>query len=126
MSATTRTQPDSTPRVVQHRVGEVVVLRPRGGLDRALAEDLRQLAREANAPVIVHLDDCVLVDPRALQRVAFEWETRRPEMCIVCPRNSARQLLHRARVDRELLIFRDVDLAIEARRLGARWSIAPA
>ena len=113
MTATVRTQP--ALRVSQHRRDGVVVLRPIGALDRTLVDELRQLALEAHAPVVVELSECVLVDPAALQRIAQGWELYRPLMCIVCHRASGRQLLERAGVTEHAAVFERVGQALEAR-----------
>ena len=113
MAATVRTQ--RAQRVSQHRREEVVVLRPVGALDGTLVGEVRQLALEAHAPVIVELTECVLVDPAALQRIALGWERYRPQLCIVCHRASGRQLLERAGIDQHLAIFERVGQALVAR-----------
>ena len=121
MSTSIDTQPD-TPRVDRQRIGEMTVLRPRGRLDRDLADDVRQFALEAHGPVVIDLDDCALIDPASVQRLAFEWELYRPEMCVVSSRNATRELLHLASVDQELPVFADVDHAADARQASGRWS----
>ena len=122
MTTSIGTRPDDTPRVERLRIGDMTVLRPRGGLDRDLADDVRQFALEAHGPVVIDLDECILVDPRSVQRLAFEWEMYRPEMCVVSSRNATRELRHHVRVDEELLVFDDVDRALEDRRASGRWS----
>ena len=113
MTADVRTQ--KTQRVSHHRRDDIVVLRPIGALDGTLVDEVRELALGAHAPVIVELNECVLVDPAALRRIAQGWELYRPQMCIVCHRAGGRQLLARAGVDQHLAIFERVGQALVAR-----------
>ena len=123
MSATL-TPPSEPARVTQLRRDGVSIIRPTGRLDADLADEIRHLALEARAPVVVDLDDCVLIDPAAVLRIVSGWEFFRPEMCVVSSRPGARQLLQRAGVDAELAVFPSVDHAMDDRAdptTGDRW-----
>lgn len=104
------------PRVDQQRVDGAVVVQPIGRLDADLVGDVRQVALEAHAPVIVDLTGSVLIDPIAVQRIAHDWELYRPRMCIVCPRPTGRELLVRAGLHEHLAIFDDAEVALDALR----------
>jgi hypothetical protein len=122
MSAPVRTQ-SREPRIDRHRCDEVVILRPIGALDRLLVEELRDLVLSARAPVVIDMDECVLVDPAAVRRIALGWDLYRPDMCMVCRAAAARELLVRAGVYQYVAVFEAIDLAVRTRRQQhGRWS----
>lgn len=122
MRTTVRT-PQGGPRISEHRLDGVVVLRLTGGLDRALVDEVRKRAITARAPVIVDVDECVLVDPAPVQHLAMDWELYRPDMCIVTGCPGCREFLARAGIEEHLAVFERTDDAIDVRRsTGNRWS----
>jgi anti-anti-sigma regulatory factor len=121
VSATVQAGPNA-PRISQHRVGVVAVLSPRGGLDFEVAEELRELALGAHAPVVIDLGECVLIHPESIHRLAADQALHRPQMCLVCPRQSGRELLRLAAVDEHLAIFGTVEGALEELKRSKRWT----
>jgi hypothetical protein len=121
VSATVQAEP-TAPRISQHRVGAVAVLCPRGGLDFEVAEELRELALGAHAPVVIDLRECVLIHPESIHRLAVDRALYRPQLCLVCPRQSGRELLRLAAVDEHLAIFATVERALEALERGKQWT----
>lgn len=69
---------------MHHRHGDLVVLQPDGALDRSVVDELRSLALEAQAPVVVELHACLRFDADALRRPTEDWELFRPPMSLVC------------------------------------------
>lgn len=102
-------------RLEQIRTDEVVVLRPVGHLDDALADDIRERALEARAPVVVDLDACHQLDASAIDRIASSWTFFRPEMCFVCSAPVDRDLLAARRGAGSLAVFASVGDAVAAR-----------
>lgn len=117
MSATV---PTDASQIITEQQDGVVVLRPVGGLDRQLADEIRRCALEANAPVVVDLSDCILIDPASVDRLTLGGAWQRPPMSVVCHRASGRELLVRAGVHRRLPIFAGVEEAVEDLRPWTR------
>ncbi len=127
-----RTTPPHVPRrevgvTFESRRG-VLVLRPTGRLDRSTAERLRRDAASATGPVVVDLDDCVLVDPTAIDAIDVDGDGDGDlEVCIVCRRLSCRRLLARVGVTDRFAVFQRLEDALQARVLanagyGPGWS----
>lgn len=118
MTATVRPH-GGEARIVQVRRDPAVVIRPVGALDEDLADEIRELALEAHAPVVVDLGDCVLTSRRSIRRIALAWQLYRPQLCVVCRRDSGRPMLARAGIADHLAVFDSVDEALESlQRLG--------
>lgn len=127
MTATVRPE-GGEARIIQVRRDPAVVIRPVGALDEALADDIRELALEAHAPVVLDLGDCVLTNRRSIRRVALAWKLYRPHLCIVCHRDGGRQMLERAGIPDHLAVFDSLDEAMDALHRFGRdgWSPATA
>ena len=116
MTATVRPQ-GKAPRITQTRMDGATILRPIGALDGNLVEDIREVALEAHGPVVVDLEEAVLVDPTPLRRIVLGWQLYRPPMCIVCHRPAALELLHRADIGQHVAVFESVEAAL----IGGGW-----
>lgn len=108
------------------RLDDVLILRPQGGLDRSVVANLERSVAAATGPVVVDLDECVLVDPTAVRHVASAGPRDR-EVCIVSRRLSCRRLLARVGVTERLAVFQCLADALQARVLagsgyGSGWS----
>ena len=112
MTATVTPQ-GRAPRISQTRRSGATVLRPVGALDRSLAEEIRGIALEVHGPVVVDLEEAVLVDAASVQRIILGWQFYRPPMCIVCRRPAARSLLQRAEVHEHVSVFESVEAALD-------------
>jgi anti-anti-sigma regulatory factor len=104
--------------VAQQRRDGVVVLQPLGRLDDALADELRLLALEAHAPVVIHLDRCTTFEASAIDRLASAWQLHRPQLSLVAGDTGDRFMLERLASTWSVAVFGRVDDAIEARRRG--------
>ncbi len=102
-------------RLEQVRTGDVVVLRPVGRLDEALADDIRERALGAHAPVVIDLDRCLQVDVAAIERIASAWTMYRPEMCFACTEVGDRRMLEAHQPEGALAVFASVEQAVAAR-----------
>lgn len=139
MSATVRTQPpypqrdrstrvQAHPRIRVQRSDGVVVLQPLGALDARLVERLRRAALETSRPVIVDLDECVLIDATAVERMAIDPQLAgRADLCFVCRDGACRGLLGTTGVDGRFAVFTRVEDALQARVFardgyGAGWT----
>ncbi len=112
-------------RLEQVRTGDVVVLRPIGRLDDALADDIRERALEAHAPVVIDLDGCLQIAASAIDRIASAWTLYRPEMCIACSEPGDRRMLEVRQPGGALAVFASVEQAIAARDgLPGGWKTA--
>lgn len=137
MTATVGTDP--TPPKSEHRGDEhsiiarrshgVTVLKPLGSLDADLADELHAAARAVTGPVVIDLDECVLIDPGSLERLAADPALpNRPELAVACRRLSCRQLLTRAGIGEHVAIFDRLEDALQAREFarsgyGTGWEI---
>ena len=117
-----RRDPQSHPRIRVRTTEGVLVLRPLGALDRRLAERLRSAIASASTPVVVDLDDCVLIDPASLEHLADPVPDR--AVCMVSRREPCRELLDRTGVTDRVAVFKGVDDAVQA-RLFARSGYGP-
>ena len=134
MSATVRTQqhppePPERPvpqerhsttsgrsRVSVRRTDGVAVVRPVGLLDRSLVDKVRRAALDVDRPVIIDLDDCVVDDADALERIAVDPQlSALPELCLVTRSAAAHALLTSVGVDHRHPLFKRVDDALLAR-----------
>ena len=140
MTATARRAPlaadpgserDPGPVALAPQRGDIVVLRPTGALDAATIDRVRAAVRAAGGPVVIDLDECVLVDPAALEAVVHD--DSRPDrldpadVSIACGRLSCRTLLSRAGVTRRFAVFARIEDAVQARILwqdgyGSGWT----
>lgn len=102
-------------RLEQIRTDDVVVLRAIGHLDDSLADDIRERALEAHAPVVIDLDACLELDASAIERIATAWTLFRPEMCFACSEVGDRRMLEARRAEGSLPVFASVDHAVAAR-----------
>ncbi len=109
----TAASPAST--LVQVRTDDVVVLRPIGALDDALADDIRERALEAHAPVVIDLDACLQLDASAIDRITSSWTLFRPEMCFACGSVGDRRMLESRPAESALAVFASVEDAVGAR-----------
>lgn len=122
----------STP-VHQHRTDTgIVVLRPLGALDEALADDLRELCLEAHAPVVIDLEGCLRVETGGFHKLVDDWALYRPKMCVVCSDPGDVRMLETTSLRFPLPLFATVDQAVaalpekglgwppQAQRMGAR------
>jgi anti-anti-sigma factor len=123
-----RRDPQPHPRIRVRTTEDVVVLRPLGALDERLADRVRSAIDAATDPVVVDLDDCVLIDPAALGLVVPQ---RHPgstaEVCLVSRRVSCRELIDRSGVSDRVAVFCGVDDAVQAQLFarsgyGAGWA----
>jgi anti-anti-sigma regulatory factor len=109
--------------VVGERDG-VIIVTPLGALRDPLPVGLVDQLEAAigDRPVIVDLGQITLVSAAPVVGLAA-WVVaarRRPDQCcVVCPRGTARALLHQWRITRCLAVFGSVGDALQARRLGA-------
>ena len=128
MSATVRTQheeprrPDEPvasldrPRISVRRTDGVAVVRPVGALDRPVVDKLRRAALDADRPVVVDLDDCVIVDAEALDRIALDPQlSGLSEVCFVTRSTPVRDLLGRSDLAHRYPVFKRVEDALQAR-----------
>lgn len=99
-------------RILQMRRDAAVILRPEGVLDDEVADDLRMLALEAHAPVIIDLDGCVHIEGSAVRSLTDGWALYRPELCFACGPVGDRRMLQSADVAEPLPVFSDVDEAL--------------
>lgn len=97
------------------QLGDVLVIRPLGGLDRAAIARTRRAVAESELPVIVDLDECVLVDPGPLTNI----EAGDRETCIVSSRLTCRRLLARTGITAHFAVFQRREDAMQARLLAA-------
>lgn len=112
-----RLVPASPPEM--RRIGEVLVIRPLGSLDRDAVARLRRTASEADGPVIIDLDDCVLVAPVALVELDEQDDDAEPtELCFVSRRTTCRLLLLRSGLLDRFDVFRQLEDALQARVLA--------
>lgn len=102
-------------RLEQVRTKDVVVLRPVGTLDDTLADDIRERALEARAPIVIDLDGCLHLEGSAVQRIASSWTLYRPEMCFACSSVGDRRMLEGFQSDGALAVFASVDQAMAVR-----------
>ncbi len=109
-------EPVTAPLSIE-RIGEIVVLRPAGKLGRNDVEQLRDVIHGIDGPVVVVLDDCVLVAPTAFDRHDRD-DGHAVEMCIVCRRLTCRHLLARVGVADRFPVFQHLEDALQARVLA--------
>ena len=109
----------TAPAIASHHVSGVLVLRPIGRLGRDSIDRLRRLVRAADAPVVIQLDDCVLVAPSAFDRLQTEVEDHAIELCIVCRRLTCRRLLARVGITERFSFFQQLEDALQARVMAA-------
>lgn len=102
--------------VAQRRLADVVVLQPLAHLDLTLADELRLLALEAHAPVVVDLDRCLGFDAEAVERLASAWQLHRPQLSVVAGAPGDRVMLERLQLTWNLAVFASVEEAVQARR----------
>ncbi len=113
----TDNEPESSVSV--RRSHDVVVVRPRGGLDAALADELRSTVLDTSGPVVIDLDECVLIDPASLERLAADPALpETSELAIACRRLSCRQLLVRSGIGDHVAIFGRLEDALQAREFA--------
>lgn len=96
-------------------VGEVLVVRPLGGLDRAAVDGLRCIIQLATA-VILDLDQCVLIDPMALSEMDTGDDVHPVHVCIVSRRLTCRRLLVRLGIADRFAVFERLEDALCARK----------
>lgn len=96
----------------------VLVLRPQGPVDSSVIERVRTLVRDASTPVVIDLDESILVDRAALDEVV----RRRSfvpspsfDMCLVSKRLSCRRLLGHVGLSATIAVFQSIEDAIQAR-----------
>ena len=109
--------PASPPSTISiQRVKQVLVLRPTGRLDRHGVQRLREHVRAADEPIVIHLDDCVVVAPSAFDHLASpdHDDRSRVEVCIVCRRLTCRRLLARVGVLDRFPVFQQLEDALQA------------
>lgn len=111
-----RSGADSDEVLAFEQLGDVLVIRPLGGLDRVAIARTRQAVAESATAVIVDLDDCVLLDPGPLTNVEATGER---ETCIVSSRLSCRRLLARTGITAHFAVFQRREDAMQARILAA-------
>lgn len=102
-------------KLEQIRTEDVVVLRPVGSLDDAMADDIRERALDAHAPVVIDLDACLQLDASAIDRITSSWTLYRPEMCFACGAVGDRLMLQSRPAESALAVFASVDDAVDAR-----------
>lgn len=102
------------PQIVSERLGDVVVLRPLGTLDRPVVDRLRAMVLASNDPVVIDLDDCVLVDPRCLMRTGSAQPPSDADVRIVCRRLSCRRLLARVGIADRFGVFARLEDALSS------------
>lgn len=108
-------------------VDDVLVLSPQGGLDAAVVDELSSAVRAATSPVLIDLNDCIVVDPHLLRSSRLRRELRAArDVCIACRRLTARRLLARTSVLEHVAVFQSVQDALQARVLqrdgyGSGW-----
>jgi hypothetical protein len=118
---------DELPIPRSHHRGGVVALRPSGPLDASGIEQLQEAVSEAEAPVVVDLDECILLDPAALGSVHADIPVDPADVSIACRRLSCRVLLARAGITERFAVFSRIEDAVQARILwqagyGEGWS----
>lgn len=114
-------------RLEQIRTADVVVLRPVGTLHDALADDIRERALEAHAPVVIDLDACLHLDASAIDRITSSWTLYRPEMCFACPVVGDRLMLQSRQPGAAFAVFASVEEAVLARSGGpGGWDVPDA
>ena len=102
-------------RLEQVRIHDIVVLRPVGHLDDGLADDIRERALEAHAPVVIDLDACLQLEGSAIERITSAWTLYRPEMCFACSEVGDRRMLEARQHAGALAVFASVAQAVEVR-----------
>lgn len=102
-------------KLEQVRTADAVVLRPVGTLGDALADDIRERALGAHAPVVIDLDACVRIEASAVERISSSWTLFRPEMCFAGGTAADRRMLESQQLAGSLAVFASVDQALEAR-----------
>ena len=116
------------PRISVRRTDGVAVVRPVGALDRLVVDKLRRAVLDAGRPVVVDLDDCVIVDPEALDRIALDPQlSALPELCIVTRSTAVRELLAGSELAHRYPVFKRVEDALQARAFardgyGGGWA----
>lgn len=105
---------------------DVLIVRPIGRLDRSVVAQLRDEVRHVDVPVVVVLDECIVVEPGALLELDPTSGGSPSELCLVSGRFTCRLLLGRAGVSARFAVFEHLDDAVRARRsalagAGAGW-----
>lgn len=101
---------DDTVRV-DRRSGAVVVA-VRGPVDRSVLAALDRAIAGVDGPVVVDLDDAVIVDPRVLD--PQRWRRSADRFAVVCHRSSGRHLVYRVLKRARVTVARTIDEALAA------------
>ena len=120
--------PVAVQGITTRHVEGVLVLSPQGGLDAASAGALDRLLSEATVPVVVDLNDCIVVDPHLLRGEQQRLFDGARELCVTCRRLSARRLLARTAALDDVVVFQSVQDALQARAMqragyGSGWRL---
>lgn len=112
--------PESAAGVRRRTVRDVLVLAPRGVLDRACLRALdRALTEEPEAPVAIDLTECTLVERSVLERLdPRRWSRTSAQICVVCNRLTGRQLMARTGVIQRFSLFQRIEDALQSRVLA--------
>ncbi len=102
-------------RLGRRLVRGVLVLAPRGVLDRASLRQLDQAIAGEVGPIAIDLTDCTLAERSALERLdPRRWARTSAQVCVICNRLTGRQLMARSGVIHRFSLFQRIEDALQS------------
>lgn len=99
----------------QRLVRGVLVLAPRGVLDRSSLRQLDQVIAGEDGPVAIDLTECTLAERSALERLdPRRWDRTSAQVCVICNRLTGRQLMARSGVIHRFCLFQRIEDALQS------------
>lgn len=93
----------------------VLVLAPRGVLDRASLRALDAAMDAEDGPVALDLTECTLAERSVLERLdPRRWARTSAQVCVICNRLTGRQLMARSGVVHRFSLFQRIEDALQS------------
>lgn len=104
-----------TAGLARRLVRGVLVLAPRGVLDRASLRELDRVLGAETGPVAIDLTDCTLAERSVLERLdPRRWARTSGQVCLICNRLTGRQLMARSGLVHRFTLFQRIEDALQS------------